>query len=108
MYSSYVYMLSNRPHGVIYIGMTSDLVKRVWQHKAKVVDGFTKTYNLTRLVWYEVHDDINSAIESEKKLKNVHRDKKIAIIEAKNPSWEDLYPELMGERSCAVASQPAG
>jgi putative endonuclease len=104
----YVYMMSNKYHGTIYIGVTSDLIKRVWEHKEKLVKGFTERYNLSSLVWYEVHDSIVSAIESEKKLKNLHRTKKIAIIEQSNPLWHDLYPELTGERSCANASHFAG
>jgi putative endonuclease len=108
MSGGYVYMMSNKYHGTIYIGVTSDLIKRVWQHKEKLVEGFTKRYNLDKLVWFEVHESIVSAIESEKKLKNIYRQKKITIIESVNPSWVDLYPEITGERSCAVASQPAG
>lgn len=108
MKQGYVYILSNHYHGTIYIGVTSDLIKRIWQHKEKLVDGFTKQYNLTMLVWFECHDTIVGAIESEKKLKNIHRSKKLEIIEKANPLWHDLYPELLGERSCAAASQPAG
>jgi len=108
MYDGYVYMLSNKYRGTIYIGVTSDLIKRIWQHREKLVEGFTKRYNLTKLVWFECHDSVVSAIESEKKLKNIYRSKKIAIIEANNPSWVDLYPELIGERSCADASRLAG
>ncbi len=108
MVGGYVYMMSNGYRGTIYIGVTSDLVKRVWQHKEKMVAGFTKRYNLTRLVWFECHETIVAAIEAEKKLKNIHREKKLSIIETKNPAWADLYSGLTGERSCAVASQPAG
>jgi putative endonuclease len=106
--SGYVYMMSNRYRGVIYIGVTADVLKRGCQHKEKLVAGFTKRYNLTQLVWFETHDSIISAIEAEKRLKNMHRDKKIAIIEKANPLWHDLYSELAGEGSCATASQFAG
>src|SRR5579883_3399292 len=108
MKSGYVYMLSNRYRSTFYIGVTSDLIKRIWQHREKVIEGFSKRYNLTRLVWYEMHDTIESAIMTEKKLKNRERGLKIAVIERMNPDWLDLYPELLGEGSCAAASQPAG
>lgn len=108
MYGGYVYIMSNKYRGTIYIGVTSDLIKRGWEHKEKLVDGFTKKYNLSSLVWFECHDSIVGAIEAEKKLKNLYRYKKIAIIEQSNPLWHDLYPEITGERSCATASQFAG
>jgi putative endonuclease len=108
MPQGYVYMMSNAYRGVIYIGVTSDLMKRGWQHKEKLAEGFTKRYNLTRLVWFETHDTVVAAIESEKKLKNMHRDKKITLIESANSTWRDMYPELTGERSCAAALQPTG
>ena len=91
----YVYFMSNKKQGVIYIGVTSDLRKRVWEHKEHVVEGFTKRYNLDKLVYYEIHDTVVSAIEQEKKLKNVHRKKKIEIIERDNPSWRDLYADIL-------------
>jgi len=97
MYGGYMYMMSNHYHGTIYIGVTADLIKHVWQHKAKLVEGFIKRYNLTQLVWFECHDSIVAAIEAEKKLKNIYRNKKIAIIEATNPLWKDLYLELTGQ-----------
>ena len=108
MRGGYVYMMSNKYRGTIYIGVTADIFARGWQHKEKLVEGFTKKYNLTSLVWVECHDSIVSAIEAEKKLKNLHRNKKIAIIEQSNPLWHDLYSEITGERSCAAALQPAG
>jgi putative endonuclease len=108
MNGGFVYIMSNQYRGTIYIGVTSDLVQRVWQHKEKLIKGFTKKYHLTRLVWFESHDSIISAIEAEKKLKNIYRSKKIALIEKANPLWHDMYPEITEERSCAAALQPAG
>lgn len=108
MKAGYVYMLSNRYRGTLYIGVTSDLIKRIWQHREKLLEGFTKRYNLTRLVWYEIHDTIESAIMTEKKLKNRERHLKIAIIERMNPEWHDLYQEICGEGSCATPVAFAG
>jgi putative endonuclease len=106
MKSGYVYIISNQKNGTIYIGVTSDLINRIYQHRLKSVEGFSKRYSLTDLVWYEIHETIESAIITEKKLKNLHRNKKISIIESLNPQWVDLYPSLTG--SCATASQSAG
>ncbi len=92
--TGYVYFMSNKKDGVIYIGVTSDLIKRVYEHKAGAVEGFTKKYNLKNLVYFEVFEDIETAILYEKKLKNVHRKKKIGIIEKLNPQWNDLYEEI--------------
>jgi putative endonuclease len=91
---SCVYILASQPNGTLYIGVTSDLVKRVWQHKQNLVDGFTKNYRVHTLVWYEVHDEMESAILREKQLKKWNRQWKIELIEAMNPDWKDLYPEL--------------
>jgi putative endonuclease len=90
----YIYFMTNRKGGVIYIGVTSDLIRRVWEHQQGLVAGFTKRYNAKLLVHYEILDDIETAILYEKKLKNVSRAKKIAIIERNNPEWQDLYPTL--------------
>lgn len=90
----YVYFMSNKKDGVIYIGVASHLVKRVYEHKVGAVEGFTKKYNLKNLVYYEVFDSIETAILYEKKLKNVTRAKKIAIIERSNLEWKDLYEEI--------------
>jgi len=87
-------MMSNQRNGTLYIGVTSDLVKRVWQHKNKVADGFTKKYSLDTLVWYECHETMESAISREKSLKNWHRIWKLRIIEQMNPDWQDLYTTL--------------
>ena len=89
--TAYVYMMSNRQRGIIYTGFTVDMINRGWEHRNKLMDGFTKQYNLTRLVWFEKHDSIEKAVAMEKKIKNLHRKKKIEIIERDNPQWQDLY-----------------
>ena len=87
----YVYLLASRRYGTLYLGVTNDLVRRVYEHKTKAAPGFTKRYNVDRLVWFEIHDEILSAIEREKKLKKWRRDWKINLIEESNPNWADLY-----------------
>jgi len=89
-----VYIVANKYHGTLYTGVTSDLVKRIWQHKAKLVDGFTKKYAVDRLVYFELTQSIVSAIAREKQIKAGSRAKKIRLIESMNPSWQDLYPQL--------------
>ncbi|VXB16541.1 Putative endonuclease containing a URI domain containing protein [Massilia sp. 9I] len=92
--SSYVYILASRPYGTLYIGVTSDLIRRVWQHKGGFVEGFTKKYKIKHLVWYEVHSEIISAITREKQIKEWPRDWKINLIQSVNPAWRDLYEEI--------------
>ena len=89
-----VYILASKPNGVLYIGVTSALPQRVWQHKNDFVEGFTKRYHVHRLVWYEVHESIESAIRREKALKKWNRAWKVCLIEESNPSWSDLYGEI--------------
>jgi putative endonuclease len=91
---AYIYFMSNRYNKVLYVGITSYLIKRVWEHKNKVVDGFTKRYNLYKLVYYEIYDDIETAINREKQIKSWSRRKKAELINALNPSWDDLYEKL--------------
>jgi len=91
-----MYILSNRYHGTLYVGVTSNLIQRVWQHKVKSVDGFTKKYDLDQLVYFEIFEDMYQAISREKQLKSGSRAKKIALIEAKNPQWFDLYDGILG------------
>jgi len=86
-----VYILTNERNGTLYIGVTSDLVKRIWEHKNNLVEGFTKRYSVHHLVWYELHENMNSAIEREKNLKEWKRAWKIKLIEEDNPKWSDLY-----------------
>lgn len=91
----YVYILASKKQGVLYIGVTSELTKRVWQHKNSLVDGFTKQYFVHKLVYFENTTDINSAITREKQLKKWNRDWKIKLIEKDNPNWDDLYLKLI-------------
>ncbi len=88
-------MLSNNPRGTLYIGVTSDLIKRTWQHKEFFVDSFCEKYGLKDLVWYEIHEDITEAIKREKQLKKWNRMWKIHLVEQSNPNWSDLYPSLL-------------
>ena len=86
----YVYIFTNKTNKVLYIGVTNDLERRIFEHKNKIVEGFTKKYNLNKLIYYEVTKDISSAIEREKQLKNWHRDWKINWVNSFNPMWKDL------------------
>ena len=86
-----VYLLASRRNGTLYVGVTSDLIKRVWEHKNHVVDGFTKKYKVDRLVWYEVHETMESAIQREKAIKEWQRAWKLRLVEECNPDWRDLY-----------------
>jgi putative endonuclease len=90
----YVYILTNKSNNVLYIGVTNDLIRRIFEHKNKLVEGFTKKYNLRKLVYYEVANDIESAINREKQLKNWHRDRKINLIDQFNPDWKDLSDDF--------------
>jgi putative endonuclease len=90
----YVYMLSSRPHGTLYTGMTDDLVRRIAEHKAKTVSGFTAKYTVDRLVWFEAHETRESAWRRERRIKEWKRAWKIQLIETDNPHWIDLYPGL--------------
>ena len=94
MKQGYVYILTNRHNTVLYTGVTSDLKKRVWEHKQHLVEGFTKRYNVEKLVYYEAVDDIASAIAREKQIKAGSRQKKIDLVNGLNPQWRDLYEEL--------------
>ncbi len=89
-----VYILASKRNGTLYIGVTSNLVKRIWEHKNGMVVGFTKRYGVHRLVWYELHERMEAAIEREKRLKEWKRGWKLALIEGANPNWQDLYPTI--------------
>jgi putative endonuclease len=89
-----VYILASKPRGTLYTGVTSNLVKRVYEHKHNLVDGFTKKYNIHLLVWYELHVTMYSAIQKEKMIKNWKRDWKVALIEQESSKWHDLYGNL--------------
>ena len=90
-----IYILASRARGTLYIGVTSDLIARVWQHKNNVVDGFTQRYGVHTLVYFELHQTMYEAISREKQLKAGSRIKKVALVEAMNPDWNDLYPGLL-------------
>jgi putative endonuclease len=94
--NSYIYILTNEYNTVFYIGVTSDLIKRVWEHKNKEVKGFSKTYGLNKLVYYEVIDSVELAIAREKQLKRWHRKWKLNLITESNPEFKDLYEEVLG------------
>ena len=90
----YVYIMASRPNGTLYIGMTNDLVRRVYEHKEGLVDGFTRRHGVKTLVYFEIHQTAEQAIRREKTLKRWLRDWKIALIENGNPDWDDLYQRL--------------
>ena len=90
-----VYILASKPNGTLYIGVTSNLVKRIWEHKNNLVEGFSKQYHVHALVWYEVHHDMYSAITREKQLKKWNRQWKIRLIREMNPEWTDLYELIL-------------
>ncbi len=94
----YVYILTNKNNNVLYIGVTNDLERRVFEHKNKLVEGFTKKYNLNKLIYYEITEDVSSAIEREKQLKNWHREWKINLINSFNPKWKDLGVDFQNGR----------
>ena len=89
-----IYIITNKRNGTLYIGVTNDLKRRIYEHKNKLVAGFSQRYDLTRLVYYEANGDIKAMIEREKYLKGKKRDFKIALIEKFNPQWRDLYDEI--------------
>jgi putative endonuclease len=91
----YVYIMTNKYHTVLYTGMTNDLVRRVYQHKHKLLDGFTKRNNVAKLVYYEVADTPSSAIAREKQLKAGSRQDKLELIQSMNPKWQDLYRTIL-------------
>jgi len=91
----YVYILFNKKNGTLYVGVTSDLIRRVWEHKNKITEGFTKKYGVDKLGYFEVYDTILLAIEREKQLKSGNRQRKIDLITGMNPEWKDLYSEII-------------
>ena len=93
--SYYVYILASKKNGVLYIGVTSRLIGRTFQHKNNMAEGFTKKYFVHRLVYFETHSDINDAILREKQIKKRNREWKIRLIEENNPEWKDLYDEIL-------------
>jgi putative endonuclease len=94
--NSYVYIMASSMYGTLYTGVTSNLVRRVWQHREGVVDGFTREYKVKLLVWFELHSDIYAAITREKQIKQWRRSWKIELIQKTNPLWRDLFPDICG------------
>jgi putative endonuclease len=92
----WVYILASGRNGTLYVGVTSDLVRRVYQHREGLADGFSKRYGVKMLVWFEGTQSVEVAIQREKQLKNWKREWKLALIEKENPAWEDLYPGILG------------
>jgi len=93
--SFFVYILASRRNGTLYIGMTDNLARRVWEHQSGAIAGFTKKYGVKTLVWYELHETRESAFQRERQLKKWNRDWKLKLIERLNPSWRDLAHELV-------------
>ena len=89
-----VYLMASRRNGTLYVGVTSDLMKRAWEHKNGAVEGFTKRYSVHKLVWYEVHESMDSAIAREKAIKAWNRKWKLELVEKANPEWDDFYAML--------------
>ena len=92
----WVYVLASKRNGTLYCGVSSDLIKRVWQHKNDVIDGFTKKHQVKRLVYFEAHQEVQGALGREKRIKKWKRDWKLRLIEEKNPEWRDLYDQIAG------------
>ena len=90
-----MYIMASKRNGTLYVGVTSNLVKRVWEHKNNAVEGFTKRYKIHQLVWYEIHSTMESAIQREKQLKNWKRKWKLNLIEDTNPDWQELYDKVL-------------
>ena len=103
-----IYIMASQRHGTLYIGVTSDLIKRVWQHRESLVEGFTKKNGVRTLVWYEQHENMDSAISREKAMKKWLRKWKLTTIEKTNPHWHDLWPEIIGEAPLPVVPPGCG
>ncbi|MFA6423512.1 MAG: GIY-YIG nuclease family protein [Patescibacteria group bacterium] len=95
MKNYYLYILASSKNGTLYIGVTGDLIKRIWQHKQKIVEGFTKKYNISMLVYFEEYPNPKEAIKREKNIKAWQRKWKISLIEKNNPNWNDLYDKIV-------------
>lgn len=91
----FVYILASKPRGTLYVGVTNNLIRRIFEHKNKLIEGFTEQYDVNLLVWYESSESIESAIAYEKKLKRWRREWKIEMIEKQNPEWVDLYQQII-------------
>ncbi len=95
MKAGYTYIMASRRNGTLYIGVTNDLAKRAWEHREGVIDGFTKRYRCTLLVWFEAYDDLQEARQREARLKKWNRAWKLRLIEEQNPDWHDLYGSII-------------
>jgi putative endonuclease len=91
----FVYILASQRHGTLYVGVTNNLVRRIYEHREKLIEGFTSQYNVTRLVWFDQTESIEEAITHEKRLKRWRREWKIELIEKNNPAWDDLYERIL-------------
>jgi len=92
---AFVYIVASKRYGTLYVGVTSDLIKRISEHRESIVDGFTKRHGVHRLVWFEAHESILEAVIREKRIKGWHRDWKVNLIQSSNPQWIDLYPSIL-------------
>jgi putative endonuclease len=101
----WVYLMASIS-GVLYVGMTNNLERRIWEHKQKVVEGFTKKYNCTKLVWFEEFRDVRDAIACETRIKDWRREKKAALIQESNPRWRDLSEDWYGKTAAETAEIP--
>jgi putative endonuclease len=101
MKAGYVYIMASQRNGTIYTGSTSNLIQRAWQHRNKVVDGFTEENGCTLLVWYEAHDDLQEARLRERRIKKWNRPWKLRLIEEMNPRWDDLFDAIIGNETQA-------
>ena len=101
-----VYIMASRKHGTLYVGVTSELLNRVAQHREGLTPGFTRRYGVKRLVWYETHDDITEAIQRETSIKRYKREWKLNLIERDNPNWDDLFPQFFIEDGPLAHLQP--
>jgi putative endonuclease len=90
----YVYLLTSKKHGTLYLGVTNDLIRRLYEHRSKEVEGFTSRHGVDKLVWFEIYENVMTAIAREKQLKKWRRDWKTRLIEEQNPGWVDLYPAI--------------
>jgi putative endonuclease len=95
MRGAWVYIMTNRPNGTLYVGVTGDIVRRAWEHREGAIEGFTKTYDLKRLVYFEAHETMLAAIQREKNMKHWSRAWKVGLILEANPAWADLYDTLV-------------
>jgi len=104
----FVYLLASDRNGTLYLGVTSNLVQRVWQHRTHAVEGFSSRYAVARLVWYEPHETMDSAIQREKRIKKWNRAWKMRLIDDMNPSWRDLWPDITEQPPTSLGSRLRG